>query len=371
MVVYEDLLSLDKLYNVYKNICLTTKHKAKLMKFELSFSCNMIQILNILEQEKYHHGRYSLFLISTPKYRLIMSENIQDKIINHLISQYILLPALTPKLINTNVATRKDMGTKAAILYMKKYINYLKLHYDKIYILKCDICKYFYNIDHDILLKKLNRDIEDKRLQKLLKEVICSTDYPYINERIKLLIQQEVQRIHLKKVTNKKDLIKKLYQIPLYTSGKGLPIGNETSQILAIYYLNELDHFIKEQLHIKCYIRYMDDFILMHHDRSYLQECLIRIEEKLKELKLTLNKKTQIYDLSRGMYFLGYRFILKDKRTIILVNNQTKKRVKRKLKKMLKRKDGSYSQVLASYYGYFKQAHAKNFMYKNKISLKK
>lgn len=371
MIVYEDLLSLEKLYDVYKNICLTTKHQRKLLRFELSFSCNMIHILDILKKEQYHHGRYCLFLISFPKYRLIMSENIEDKIINHLVSKYILLPALSPKLIEMNVATRVDKGTKAALYYLKKYINRLKENYDKIYVLKCDIRKYFYNIDHRILLEKLKRDIEDPRIHHLLEEIISSTDASYINQQIEQLIKKELERVNKSKVSNARDIKEKLYQIPFYRKGKGLPIGNETSQILAIYYLNELDHYIKEVLHIKCYIRYMDDFILLHPDRAYLQYCFKQIHLKVKELKLELNHKTQIYDLSHGLNFLGYRFLLKGKKTIVLINNQTKKRVKRKLKRMRKKQSMSYPQVVASYYGYFKQADVNYFMFKNKIALKK
>lgn len=154
-VEYNDILSIDKIIEVYKNICSNTCHKAKLVKFELAFSCNITKILCLLKEKKYKHSHYSTFLIKEPKYRIIMSECILDKIVNHLISKYVLLPSLIPKLINMNVATRKYKGSKAGINYLKKYINKLKQNYDKIYVLKCDISKYFYNINHDILIKKL------------------------------------------------------------------------------------------------------------------------------------------------------------------------------------------------------------------------
>ena len=77
----------------------------------------------------------------------------------------------------------------------------------------------------------------------------------------------------------------------------------------------------------------MDDFILLHRDKEYLKYCKDKIKEKIEELDLKLNKKTQIYDLDKGLNFLGYKFKLKGKKLIILINNQTKKRVKRKLKK--------------------------------------
>lgn len=86
-----------------------------------------------------------------------MSETMHDKIINHLVSRYALIPLLDKKFIDMNVATRKDMGTKKVIFYFKKYINRLKENHDDIYVLKCDIKKYFYNIDHKILLDKLKK----------------------------------------------------------------------------------------------------------------------------------------------------------------------------------------------------------------------
>lgn len=366
-VHYKDILSIDKIIDVYKNICTNTCHKEKLVRFEMSFSGNVARILAVLKAHKYKHQPYCLFLISQPKYRIIMSECIFDKIINHLISKYVLLPELYPKLIDMNVATRKGKGSKAGIYYVKKYINNLKANHKKIYVLKCDISKYFYNIDHDILLKKLENDISDKELLEVIREIVCSTDNSYVNNQINNIINKEIKRLNDRKFADADIKIKELKRLPRYKKGVGLPIGNETSQILAIYYLNELDHFIKEQLHIKCYVRYMDDFILFHYDKDYLKECLPKIEDKISSLHLQLNRKTQIYDLHMGFNFLGYKFKLKNKKLIILINNQNKKKIKRKLKKIKKNNKSHYKQIRASYNGYFKRANAKNFLHKIKF----
>ena len=110
----------------------------------------------------------------------------------------------------------------------------------------------------------------------------------------------------------KKLKIKELDKIPYYNVGKGIPIGNMSSQVFALIYLNDLDHFIKETLKIEYYIRYMDDFILIHHDKEYLRECLKILEEELKkEYKLMLNEKTQIINIKNGLDFLGFRFYIK------------------------------------------------------------
>ena len=367
MIKYDSILSIDKIMDVYKNIYSNTRHKEKLVRFELAFSCNVISVLNQLKDRTYSHSNYSVFLINLPKYRIIMSENMKDKIVNHLISKYVLIPALSPKLIDMNVATRKGMGTKMGIYYTKKYINKLKMNYDNFYVLKCDISKYFYNIDHKILLEKLSREFDDQDILNILENIISSTDNMNINKAIDNIIEKEVRKLEEKDIS---DLDKKkveLARLPRYKKGVGLPLGNETSQILAVYYLNGLDHFIKEKLHIKCYIRYMDDFVLFHSDREYLKYCLKEIEKYVTSLNLKLNRKTQIYDIKRGFNFLGYKFFLKEKRLIVIINNQTKKRIKKKLRRLKKNKSPKYSLVRASYKGYFMLANTGNFIYKSKI----
>ncbi len=296
-----------------------------------------------------------------------MSETMKDKIVNHLISKYILIPTLSPKLIDTNVATRKGMGTKMGIYYTKKYINKLKMNYDNFYVLKCDISKYFYNINHEILLTKLSKDIQGPEILNILTNIISSTDNYNVNQSIDIIINKELERLKSKNIADFEKKKIELSRLPRYKKGTGLPIGNETSQILAVYYLSELDHFIKENLQIKCYIRYMDDFILFHHDKEYLKFCLTEINHYLHKLKLQLNRKTQIYDIKKGFNFLGYKFFLKGKKLIVLINNQSKKRIKRKLRRLKKHNPSKYSLVRASYKGYFMKAHCSHFIFKSNI----
>lgn len=366
-VKYEDILSIEKIKEMYVNIRSNTCHKEKLVRFELAFTSNVIRILLMLKKRQYKHSDYNVFLISEPKYRIIMSEIMPDKIVNHLLSHYVLIPSLDKKLIDMNVATRKNRGTKMGMYYFKKYVNRLKENHDKIYVLKCDISKYFYNIDHEILLDKLSKDIEDKELFKLLENIIRSTDDRDVNSRIDRLIENEIYKIKRMGLSDQNKRISQLKTIPHYYKGKGLPIGNETSQIFAVYYLNGLDHYIKEKLGAKCYIRYMDDFLIIHHDKEYLKDCLEKIKVEVEKLNLKLNDKTQIYDMNKGIIFLGYKFILKKKRLIVLINNQTKKRIKRKLKKMKARKADNYEMVKASYNGYFKQADTGEFLFRLKL----
>ena len=197
-----------------------------------------------------------------PKERLIVSQQMSDKLVNHLVSRYILHPALLPCLIDTNVASRKDKGTKAGLEYYQKFRKICKSKYGKYYILKCDVKKFFSSIDHDILKQKVKRRIKDKDALNIVFKIIDS---------------------------NK----------------KGLGIGNMSSQVLAIFYLNDLDHYIKEELKIKYYVRYQDDFILFHNSKEYLKECLEKIKEFLANEKLQLNSKTRIYNSNGNIIFLG------------------------------------------------------------------
>ena len=369
IISYDDIVSINKIKDVYDGIYKNTCHKAKLVRFELTKTSNIVKIYNTLKNKHYNHLKYNVFIIKEPKYRIIMSELMYDKIVNHLISKYVLIPTLSRKLIEQNVATRTGKGSKEGIRYMKKYINSIKENYDNIYILKCDISKYFYNIDHEILINKLSHENFDKDILRVLINIISSTNNDYINDLIDSSISREVSHLEDMNIYDLELRKKQLYSLPRYRKGKGLPIGNETSQLLAIYYLNELDHYIKEQLHIKYYIRYMDDFILIHHDKEYLKKCLNLINKKLSYLKLSLNKKTQIYNLKSGVIFLGYKFILKNKKLVILLNNQTRKKIKRKLRKARKNNINFYKKSLASYNGYFKVSTTNNFVYKNKFFL--
>lgn len=369
IISYDDIVSINKIKDVYDGIYKNTCHKAKLVRFELTKTSNIVKIYNTLKNKHYNHLKYNIFIIQEPKYRIIMSELMYDKIVNHLISKYVLIPTLSRKLIEQNVATRTGKGSKEGIRYMKQYINSIKENYDNVYILKCDISKYFYNIDHEILINKLSHENFDKDILRVLINIISSTNNDYINDLIDSSISREISHLEDMNIYDLEAKKKQLYSLPRYRKGKGLPIGNETSQLLAIYYLNELDHYIKEQLHIKYYVRYMDDFILIHHDKEYLKKCLNLINKKLSYLKLSINKKTQIYNLKSGVNFLGYKFILKNKKLVILLNNQTRKKIKRKLRKARKNNINFYKKSLASYNGYFKVSTTNNFVYKNKFFL--
>lgn len=368
--IYDSILDIKVIQKIYSSrVRVNTKNKLKLEKFENNYVSNMIYIKQILEERNYKPGRYNIFLIKEPKLRIIMSQNIIDKIINHVVSQYFLINIFESTLIEENVATRKNKGTKEGIVLLKKYLNEIKN--EKFYVLKFDISKYFFNLDPDIIKELLEHKIKDKDVLKILCDIVDSTDSCYVNERINLLKEKEIKKIIDSNCKNKDLLVKEIKELPNYEVGKGLPIGNMSSQFLAILYLNELDYFIKNKLKIKYYIRYIDDGVIIHQNKEYLQYCLEEINKILERYKLKLNKKTKIYSCKEGFEFWGFRYIIKNNKVIMKVKNSTKKRFKRKIKEYNKLLDKNklsefdYNQVLASYKGHLSYGNTNNLVYSN------
>lgn len=311
-------------------------------------------------------SKYNIFLIKEPKYRIIMSQNISDKLINHVIAEKVLLSVLDKCLIDTNVATRISRGTHFGIKRLKKYLREMK---GDVYALKFDISKYFYNINHDILFELLKKKIKDKDALDILFKIISSTDKDYINREINFLKKVELAKIEKMNISDKMrdKKINEVLNIPIYKKGKGLPIGNMTSQIMAVFYLNELDYYIKEKLHIKYYIRYMDDGVLLCDNKEYLKYCLEKIENIVRKYDLELNKKTKIINVRKeGLDFLGFRFIIWNNKILMKVRDITKKRFKRKVMAIRRGKIDKVKgdEIINSYQAHFKWGNCHNLLKK-------
>ena len=280
------------------------------------------------------------------------------------------MPALEKTLIDTNVATRLNRGTHYGIKRLKNYLNLCKN--ETVYALKFDINKYFYTIDHDILFNMIKTKIKDKDALKIIKNILDSTDKDYINERINKVKEKIIKKINLSNLSKKEKETKilEISRLPLYEKGKGLPIGNMSSQIMAVFYLNKIDHYIKEKLHIKYYLRYMDDGILISNDKRYLKKCLKLLEKELEKYKLKLNDKTQIININKEeIDFLGFHFYIKNK-IILKVRRDCKKRFKGKIKKISKStiSIAKAITIINSYKGHFKWGNCYN-LYRNNLKI--
>lgn len=264
--LYQNMCNIDNIELVCDEVFKKCKNKSKVYKWESIKDVLVVKIYQDLVNKNYHFGKYHKFVIYEPKERVIMAMDMYDKVINHLVSEYILLPTIVPCLIDSNVASRKNKGTSYGVQLYYKYRNLYDTKYGKnnYYLLKIDIHKFFDNINHDILKSKLRTKIKDKDALNILDIIIDSTD-------------------------------------------KGIPIGSNTSQLFAIFYLDSVDKYIKEELNIKCYIRYQDDMVLFHHDKEYLKYCLKEIKLKIEELGMEVNKKTKIYKSNENINFIGVR----------------------------------------------------------------
>jgi len=260
--LYENIYKAENIKACYYEVMRNTKNKRQVYKLQNNAENVIRTIYEELKNERYVVGKYNVFIIYEPKQRTIVSQGMKDKIVNHLIAREILYPAILPCLIPFNVASRPGMGTKKALEYLERYRRQFAAKNEKYFMLKCDISRFFLSIDHKILKKKVRRRIKDPRALKIVFNVIDS-----------------------------------------YSTGIG--IGSMTSQVLAIFYLNDLDHFIKEELKIKGYIRYQDDFLLFSESKEYLEVCLEKIKKFLEKEKLTLNGKTRIYSCNENICFLG------------------------------------------------------------------
>ena len=313
-------VDVNDILNIYeKEICKNTKNKKKLFDFEKNKMENIFDIVNVIENNNYHINKYNIFSINKPKYRIIMSLNIKDKVINHYVARYILLNKLDKYLDIRNCATRKNMGYDYAIKLLKKYIE-LNKKYDNIYALRIDISKYFYNIDHNIL-KKLLVDKLTKEEYSIICSIIDSTNLGYVN--------YEINRIKNKLIKIDKNRTKEIELLPEYKFGKGLPIGNMTSQFLSIFYLYKLDYYIINNLKLKYMVKYMDDYVILCNNKEYLIKCFSIIKDKLeKEYLLNINiNKSKIYNINNGFEYLGYVFRVVNKRTIIRMKSSNKRRI--------------------------------------------
>ena len=313
-------------------------------------------------------------MITDPKYRIVMGQSIEDKIINHLMAEYFLVRTFEKKYIDTMVATRVGKGTSYGIKLLKKYLNEIKKKYDNFYILKVDIKKYFYNIDHDVLKRILKDNIKDHDALEALYAIIDSTNLKYINREIGRLKKDKINSINKRNISKyeKEKIINEINSIPIYETNKDCPIGNQTSQAFGLIYLYELSHYIKEKLHIKYLIIYQDDILIIHHDKEYLKYVLedikIILHDKYK-LEVSENK-TKINSIKNGINFLGYNFYIKNNHVIMILKSRNKKNFKKKVKeintlynnKLISKKE--YNSLISSYKGLLLNGSCSNLYYK-------
>ena len=337
--IYDAAIEYEKVYAAWNTVLHTCKNKRGLYKFVLFGQARIAKIVEELRARKYWPNKYRCFMVFEPKPRLVMSQSIKDKIVNHFVAREYLIPLLERTLVDANVATRKGKGSAYAHKMVRKYIAQMMAEKPgkKIYALKMDVSKYFYTIDHEVLMKKLRRRIKDPDVLEIIRRIVSETNKPYINRMI--------------------GRFNKYYctAVPFYEQGKGLSIGAMTSQLLAIFYMSDLDRYMKEEKRCRWYLRYMDDILVLGWDKGELYEIRRVLERELSELKLRVNPKSAIHNCCAvaGFSFLGYRYYVSDGRLKAVCLSKTVRRVRRRLRLLGECNYDKYVRSYESYRGYF------------------
>lgn len=297
---YQKICDFQNLYASHMKCRRRKGHKSEVLAYEMDLAHNISNLSGELMVKEYRMKNYYHFTITQPKTRQIYATHYQDRIVIRTLCDHVISKIIGPRLIHANTACQKNKGTHFSLDLMTKYLRqHYKQYGNQGYALKCDIHHYFASINHKVLKGKLEKVIKDKEVLDLI--------FHYID------------RFETTK-----------------GSGAGIPLGNQSSQWYGVYYMDTLDRKMKEEFAIKHYIRYMDDFILIHHDKQYLRECLHFIKTYVEdELRMELNNKTQIYQLKKGFEFLGWNFYLTDSgRVVKKIRTQSKLRAKRRFKQV-------------------------------------
>lgn len=325
-----NIISFESLYKAHMRARLSKRWKKEVIEYEMNLSSNLYGLHYDLLYDKYQLGGYHKFMIYDPKEREIQAITYRDRVIQHSLCDNFLMPLLEKRLFYYNVACRKNKGTSFATSTLKKYIiKYYKEYGNNGYFIKIDIKKYFDSINHEVLKKKL----------------------------FLLNIPSDI-----------KNLLTKIIDSYCYKDYKGIPMGNQTSQCFALLYLDCIDRLIKEKLHIKYYLRYMDDMILLVPEKKKAQEVFLTISKEIEKIDLCVNRKSQIITFENGVEFLGRRFFVSRSGKVVL---KLKKEAKQRIIKKIRQKvyfinSGKINKVhleksFVSYSGIFKKINAYSF----------
>jgi retron-type reverse transcriptase len=263
--LFESICAYENLLDGASKAMKGKKDKASVAGFYFNMEFALVEMQEKLENGSYKPGPYRCFYIHEPKERYICAAAFEDRVVHHAICN-VLEPEFERQFISDSYACRVKKGSHKAIKRVKSWSKYTS------YFLKADVRKFFESVDHRVLKDLLSGKFKDNKLLKLLEVII---DHP----------------------------------VPGHSAGKGLAIGNLTSQWWANFYLDQLDHYVKDKLGVKYYVRYMDDLVILGEDKPELHELKAEIRGFLQSrLKLDLKEKASyIAPVRQGIPFLGFR----------------------------------------------------------------
>ena len=311
---FEQIISVENLLLAWHEFLRGKKKRKDVEEFQLHLMDTILSLHQDLKHKTYVHGGYHAFNISDPKPRNIHKATVRDRLLHHAIYR-VLYPYFDAKFIHDSYSCRKWKGTHRALDRFQDFGRKVSKNNTKtVWILKCDVRKFFASIDQKILLQVLR--------------------FHTLDEYTLWLLERVIESFHSTEV------------------GKGLPLGNLTSQLLVNVYMNEFDQWVKHRLKAAHYIRYADDFVVMRRNKKELEEMLVQIRCFLTEnLKLDLHpNKVSITTLGSGVDFLGWVHFPHHR----VLRTATKKRMLKNLENNPK------SEVIQSYLGMLSHGNAKN-----------
>lgn len=309
---FEQAISLENLLLAWQEFATEKRYKLDVAHFSLRLFENVQQLQKELEDASYQHGGYYRFRVCDPKSRVIHKATVRDRLLHHALYR-VLYPFFEDTFCSDVFSSLKNRGAHAALSRFAHLYNRVSHNSTRTcWVLKCDIAKFFDTIDHEILKKLLEARVEDKKLRVLLSTVIDSFSV-----------------------------------LP----GKGLPLGNLTSQLFCNVYLSHFDNFVKHSVRAKTYIRYADDFVVMSDRRDFLETLIPKFADFLqKELRLSLHpRKVSISTVASGVDFLGWVHFPHHR----VLRTKTKNRLLRHVA------ISPHTPTIASYRGLLKHGHAR------------
>ncbi len=279
--IWPEVISFDNLYCAYLRARKGKQSVPSVAEFTLNLETELLNLQQELASHTYQPGRYRLFTIYERKKRQIAAALFRDRVVHHAIMN-IIEPPIDRCFIFDSYACRLGKGVHAAV---NRYQQWSRQYP---YVLKMDIERYFPSIDHDVLKARLRHYLKDRYMLALLDKIVDTApaatgrmDFDYFPGDDLLTPTERTT---------------------------GLPIGNLTSQFFANLYLDNVDHFIKEQLRVRAYLRYVDDLVILGRDKALLHEIREIVCDQLAKNRLRLHpRKAHIYHTAHGIDLFGYQ----------------------------------------------------------------
>lgn len=290
---------LQDLFKAYYDARKNKRRTNSQLAFERHYEQNLFDLWEQIINRSYTPQPSTVFIKTKPVIREVFAAQFVDRVIHHYLFN-VLSPLFEKSFIQDSYSCRKGKGTLYGINRVQGFLKDMHIFgHRKAFVLKLDIQNYFYSLDRQLLFEMIISRLQHEPLFGYDKEIIFFL-------LTKIIFNDPTQKVIKKGTKEEWETLPKSKSLFYAKAGKGFAIGNLTSQLFSNIYLNDFDHFVQEKLHIACYGRYVDDFVMVHPSAEYLKSCIPFIQDFLKPLGLMLHPKKQYFQhYQKGLPFLG------------------------------------------------------------------